>query len=68
MISRWESNMGLYTDQSYILKQVCYNCHHGSHQKCKGSRYFRKHEGGKGKTVCECDVCKTLNMYKERGI
>ena len=60
--------MGLYTDQSYALKQVCYNCHHGSHQKCKGSRYFRKNEEGKGKTICECEACKTLNMYKEIGV
>jgi hypothetical protein len=60
--------MGLYTDQSYVLKQVCYNCHHGSHQKCKGSRYFRKNEEGSGKTICECDTCKTINIHRERGI
>ena len=64
----WEYDMGLHTDQCYVLKQVCYNCHHGSHQKCKGNRYFRKNEEGNGKTICECDTCKTINMYRERGI
>jgi len=60
--------MGLYTDQSYALKQVCYNCHHGSHQKCSGVRYYRRTEGERGKTKCECEGCRVLLMHKERGL
>jgi len=59
--------MGLYTDQLYVLKQVCYNCHHGSHQKCNGTRYFRRMEEGSGKTNCECESCK-INTYMGREI